>query len=865
MKKIKNYILAFIIPFIICLIILYLKNILFNIENIYVSDLKLQHMPFLNYLKNILLNKASIQYSFSAGLGSPMLATMIFYCISPINILLLLINDIRYAIIFIYITKVSLSGLSMYILLKNKYKYEGFMTIMFSTCYALSSFAINYFFCIFWFDSIYLAPLVMLGIEKIIEKGKISLLYILSLSLAIICNIQMGFGLCIYALIYYIYSYNTNYSIKDTKKLKHLSIIFIISSLCAGAISSGILLAFISEYSNVATARSIQVLTQAGTSNLLYIFKNLFAVGYLKTNYYNEYEPLIYCGLVITFFSLLFFGNKKIDSTKKKHALIVISIFFISFCVDFLNKFWHISSPVLLNYRYSIYLGLFITTLAFENYIKTEKLQKKDLVILSISLVIGLSTIILDTAYVIQSFIFLIVTFILIILTKNKSKKFEILLCLSMITEIIVAGYTSIYTAEDLPLGKSTSYNSLKEVSKLNTFDDNYRVMYNYSYTDYTNDTLLLNKNSSVRYFSSVINGRVLEFFNTNFAASGNNNYRLSAYESPLLLSLLGNKYFYLTEELNNGLYNKIDSYKIKSYNYETKTNESKDIYLYENPYALSLGYVIKKDLKNTKDDNPIDYQNDIIKAFSGIDKDVIIKLDYTSTDETEYCNGKLEGTCKLFTIKNPTNTPLINIYANIKSYRILNTGVSQIYIETNRPMMIPTINKNLEIVLESESDLDQDRFYTLTYDKYNLIESLESLQNNMLDNIKINKNIMSAQIDSSENGILFLSIPYEKNYKIFVDDKKTDYYGLLNNSFVGLDIKKGNHKIKIIYENNSYKLYITLTAISIVITILLYYFINKSITKKQKLEQEKLEEERIKRQLKKENSKKQKNKKRKK
>ena len=103
------------------------------------------------------------------------------------------------------------------------------------------------------------------------------------------------------------------------------------------------------------------------------------------------------------------------------------------------------------------------------------------------------------------------------------------------------------------------------------------------------------------------------------------------------------------------------------------------------------------------------------------------------------------------------------------------------------------------------------------------------------------------------------------KNYKIFVDDKKTDYYGLLNNSFVGLDIKKGNHKIKIIYENDSYKLYITLTAISIVITILLYYFINKSITKKQKLEQEKLEEERIKRQLKKENSKKQKNKKRKK
>ena len=425
-------------------------------------------------------------------------------------------------------------------------------------------------------------------------------------------------------------------------------------------------------------------------------------------------------------------------------------------------------------------------------------------------------------------------------------------------------GYTSIYTAEDLPLNKYSSYDKLKEVSKFNDFDDNYRIMYNYSYTDYTNDTLLLNKNSSVRYFSSVINGNVLEFFNTNFAASGNNNYRLSAYDTPLLLSLLGNKYFYLTEELNNGLYNKIDSYKIKSYNYETKTNEINDIYLYENPYALSLGYVIKNDIK-TKDDNPIDFQNSIIKSFSGIDKDVIINLENTSTAETEYCNGKIEGTCKLYTINNHTNNPLISIYANFKSYMILNKGLSKAYIETNRPILISTIDKKLEIVLESEGILDEDRLYTLTYDKYNLIESLESLQKNMLENIKINKNVMTANIDSSEDGILFLSIPYEKNYKIFVDGKKTDYYGLINKTFVGLDINKGKHKITVKYEKESYKLYIAFTAISIVITILLYYFINKSITKKQLLEQQRLEEERIKKQLKKENSKKQKNKKRKK
>ena len=170
MKKIKNYLLAFFLPFIVCIFILYLKDILFNVENIYVSDLRLQHVAFLNYFKNILLGNSSIQYSFYAGMGTPMISTMIFYAISPVNFLLFFIKDIRYAVLFIYVIKMSLSGFTMYILLKSKREQDNFMTVLFSTCYALSAFIINYFFCVFWFDSLYLAPLVMLGIDRMFER-----------------------------------------------------------------------------------------------------------------------------------------------------------------------------------------------------------------------------------------------------------------------------------------------------------------------------------------------------------------------------------------------------------------------------------------------------------------------------------------------------------------------------------------------------------------------------------------------------------------------------------------------------------------------------------------------------------------------
>ena len=194
MKKYNKHILSFIIPCILCLIALYFKGILNNIEEFLVSDLRAQDLVFFEYFKNVILGKASIFYSFSAGLGNTMLSTIIFYCISPINILIFLINDIRIAIISLYIVKLGLAGLSMYLLLIKKYNNNNYITLAFSSCYALCAFAINYFFIPFWMDTLYLAPMVIMGIDKIIETKKINPLYIASLSLAIICNIQMGFG-----------------------------------------------------------------------------------------------------------------------------------------------------------------------------------------------------------------------------------------------------------------------------------------------------------------------------------------------------------------------------------------------------------------------------------------------------------------------------------------------------------------------------------------------------------------------------------------------------------------------------------------------------------------------------------------------
>lgn len=859
LNKFKYYILSFIVPLFICMLILYFKGIFNDVEEFFVSDLRLQHISFLNYLKNIFLGKASIYYSFNAGMGSSMLSTLVFYCISPVNLLLFLMKNIQYAIVWIYVIKICLSGLTMFILLKNKFNSNNnIVTIMFSTCYSLCSFVVGYFFCGFWLDSLYLAPLVTLGIDKMFRDEKINSLYISSLSLAIICNIQMGFGLCIYSLIYYLYCYKLKYDVKkDIKKFKRFGMIFLISSLCVVFISSGILFTFISRYGDISLAREGNLDVSSNVSNIGYIFKNLLSVGNLRSDYYNEFEPLIYSGLIVSCFSVLYFFNRDIEKRKRLCSLTVVLIFLSSFCISFVNMFWHLSLPVMLNFRYSLYLSLFLVIIGYESYITKNKLSSLDISILGILLVLGCLMVLVygNDIYIVYTVIFLILILLFVWLSKNKSNKFSILLYIVILFEVFMNGYLSIYTSMDHSSVKYGSYDKLLELGIKNDFDDGYRVMYNYSYTDYTNDNLLLNNNSSLRYFSSVIDGDIINFFSRNLIGRGVNSYIVSAYDSPLLLSLLGNKYFYLTEDIYNSIYNKIDEYIIEDvYDYTIGKNVNKNVYLYENPYALPLGYVIESDVSYKDGMNLVDYQNAIIKSFAGNSNNVLIKLDYGVDNNSKKCQSRNFFDCKTYIVNNPTDNLNMYVYA---LYDEFDAGNVRSYMDNGMPFMISTFDKQISVTLGYSSKLYDDNFMVVTYDKNSLVNSLTSLQEDMLENIKIDGNKMSGYIDSSKDGILFLSIPYEDNFKIYIDNKEVEYFSLLDNSFIGLNINKGIHNIEVVYVDTNFKWYIVCSVLSIFISIGVCSYVNKIIVKRKKeeiIELEYLEEKKNKNKIKKKN-----------
>ena len=121
-----------------------------------------------------------------------------------------------------------LSGLTMCIFLnsisKEKYTWKQ---ILFSLMYALSSYGVAYSVQIMWMDSFILLPLIILGLNKLIME-KNSKLYVLFLTITIFINFYIGFMVCIFCLIYFIYK--SYIYILDKKESKNINKIIRYSS-----------------------------------------------------------------------------------------------------------------------------------------------------------------------------------------------------------------------------------------------------------------------------------------------------------------------------------------------------------------------------------------------------------------------------------------------------------------------------------------------------------------------------------------------------------------------------------------------------------------------------------------------------------
>lgn len=297
------------------------------------------------------------------------------------------------------------------------------------------------------------------------------------------------------------------------------------------------------------------------------------------------------------------------------------------------------------------------------------------------------------------------------------------------------------------------------------------------------------------------------------YASEAGNRYYYRT-STPVVNSLLGIKY----------IISKKGVMKSEEMSLETQDIEN-GVYLYRNKYPLSLGFMMNSDILEMEDKNgvnPFEYMNTIIKLASGSEKPcftaqpvALVEYKNMSVQKNGYGkytfskdneglsasaiysfdgveNGYLygyanNGNCDKLSIK--SNGEVIESEVSVKDYPVVFTmGNGQAGTTTD-----------VEIFAKQDNSYGsyQLMIYALKTDAFE--EAYNRLADEQLNITSFSDTKITGNIDVIEDGILYLSVPYENGWAVRVDGKKVKTTKILQ-SMLGAEVPAGHHIIELEY-----------------------------------------------------------------
>lgn len=128
-------------------------------------------------------------------------------------------------------------------------------------------------------------------------------------------------------------------------------------------------------------------------------------------------------------------------------------------------------------------------------------------------------------------------------------------------------------------------------------------------------------------------------------------------------------------------------------------------------------------------------------------------------------------------------------------------------------------------VITFSEGKFRLTDFDMALYDYNDLVSINYEISPFVIDRDKTKGDVIEGNINVKDDGYFKLSIPYDTGFEIYVDGKKTSYE-VVNKSFIGFDISKGSHNIKIVYTSPLFKEGLALSCVGLVLFVgtVVYY-----------------------------------------
>lgn len=828
-KQLITFSLCFLIPALVALAAAVLLRFYpFGESSILTGDLRGIYLPSMAGYRDMLLEGKSLAFTFSKQLGGSFYNFFIPYLFTPLNYLYLLIpvTEFPALVLFIFIFRIGLSGLTCAFALKyfNSELSPAFL-ICLSSSYALLGYEIAYNQINDWHFFIVILPVLCVLTERFITKNSF-LPFALTLFFTVMHFYYFAYMVCFFLGAFficrlYIYCGNIEKSSRGSFFIKKTAFFVFISFISVLLTSFYLIPTVIGASADKGGLFKMAFSLELNYNPLGLISK--FFVGSFAWNNIVDGLPVVYCGLICLPLILLFFQNKNISSREK----IASGALFLLFLIVSVNKTFNLilhggSAPNWFPYRYTFVICFFAVFVAGRCAgTKLAPTKKQYLITGSLFLVFAVIAYFVNenipSVKRIAVSLILLFAYLAFFWLNSKGKPSQIinlLLVLAVSFELLLNTYFTLSVFEYYDYNHfaefiTTNSESLEKAESLE--DGFYRIEKTYHET--YNDPLWLNYNGNSLFSSQTdITQRFSELmgYDRNIYARGS-----TAFSDALL------SFKYLLADDESTLPSHYDAF-----------DTSLPHPLYKSRYTLPLCFVCGSGVKEIdieKFPNTFALQNAMLCSLSGQNKDYFSPLleaarSYDAATNSGEITFTAESDLYGYAWLGTTASNGVELYVNGKALGKYDTTNFQSVINLGEFSKGDEITFKYDFYDES-ARITGELFYGL--DKSIFEEAYALLQNGAPEKLTVKDGLVTLTVNSDGEKTLFTSLLYSPYWEITVNGENADGV-MLFNSLLGVELQDGVSEIVIRYVPPYLGAAIALSVVAAAILISLYFFSKK-------------------------------------
>lgn len=809
-------------------------------------DMNQQVIPFLMDFKDILAGKANLFLNLQNAGGMNFWGVFLFFISSPFTFLVAFVSkaDMYFFVNILVTLKMMLCAFTASIFFNRQFqKLTSLQSATISVMYAFCGYAMFYYQNQVWLDMMYLFPVLLIGLIKLVDEDK-PLLYILSFSMILTVNFYLSYMVSIF-LVLFIALYVILLSPRSRERKNIL--LTGISTLIVVCITAAVWLPSLMQYLN-----------SARTSNLITSLRS----GSFFTRFDTTVALIACTGAILSALMMHFlFGSK--DRKKTAFVLCIFILTLIPVFIEPINKMWHTGNYQAFPVRYG-YITIFFGIILLAGIICDINQEHSLAVSQPLPLLGGIASVgavLIAAIYLLykdygmitvytktlwgnsQSFSLLIAFsllaslayFVILLLYKYQRLgkiAFSVFLCVLVVLECVFNA--SVYVSSAANSGKSES--AVIDLSDKIKDDSLYRVKMNKKYFD-VNLMGSLGYNTLSHYTSLTD-----ENYMYTMKKLGYSSYWMEVNSNggtKLTDAILGNKYSVIKKQeitAEASILYQNEEYAIK-----------------QNEFTLPIGFIMNtKQIKADKklpDTTRLDRQQKLFQELFHTDENLFVHYEPTSLFniyyhqnpyyELSFSDGIANGAIEYQIPVKGKQTLYFDCFDRLTNSLIehingsFNIFVDGQLVEAEYPNQLNNgllnlgtfTDQTVSIEIEVLKDVNAKSFGVAGLKEDVLQNAINSVQSAQLH--QVNNSLIGTASSNSEDSYLFLPLTYDKGFTATVNQKQAEIIRVFD-SMMAVKLEKGQNQISVHYLPAGFKTGICLSLAGVVLCILFLLILKK-------------------------------------